>query len=71
MADGTDKIELDCAPIGPRPSSLLIKLIDGTGQELDPDDPDAAFFGNWTWIIPLAQHDQYEKVRDVIKERIT
>lgn len=63
-------IELDCAPGSPRPGDLLPAVLDGTGIQLDPNKPDSAFFGNWKWVIPAEQHEQYATVKELIRNRI-
>lgn len=63
-------IELDCAPMTPRPSTLLPGVLKGTGIKLDPEKPSGTFFGNWTWDIPADQCEAYEKVRSTIAERV-
>lgn len=64
-------IDIDCAPGGIRPGDLLPGVIDGLNLTLDADKPDSMLFGNWTWIIPEDQTEQYMKVKDTVKERIT
>ena len=55
-------IELDCAPFGPRP-------IEGTS--LVTKEPENKCFGNWTWRYDEVSCEAWEKVRPLLKERIT
>lgn len=63
-------IEIDCAPGNPRPGDYLPFILEGTGVELDPENPAMKLFGCWTWIIPESQESNYEQHRDLIKARI-
>jgi len=64
-------IELDCQPGSPRPGELLPGVLEGTGIEIDPDEPDGTLFGNWTWNIPEQFEELFETHRETIKERIS
>lgn len=64
-------IEIDCAPGSTRPGDLLPIVIDGLNLIIDADKPNSMIFGNWTWIIPEDQTEQYLKVKDTVKSRIT
>jgi hypothetical protein len=61
-------IELDCAPGAIRPGDLLSTVTKDTGLVLDK--PDSMSFGNWEWVIPADQHELYEKVQPLVKNRI-
>ena len=67
----TYTIELDCAPMTPRPSTYLPGVLKSTGLKIDPENTVLRFFGNWTWEIPEDQVAKYEKVRGTIEKRIT
>ena len=64
-------IEIDCAPGNPRPGDLLPQILEGTGITIDPEKTFMRFFGWWGWDVPQEQSEQYLKVRNTIKERIT
>lgn len=71
MTTANYTIKLNSDPNGPHPSKLLQTLIEGLSLKLDAEYPFDTFLGNWVWIIPLEQHEQYIKVRDVVQQRIT
>ncbi len=65
----SSSIELDCAPMTPRPDTYLPGVLKGTGLKLGKTA--SRFFGNWEWIIPDDQEELYQKNVEVIAERIT
>lgn len=62
------RIEMDCAPGGPRPGDLLPGLLEGTG--LKPKKPSGMFFGNWRWGYRVPDSEA-KRVKALIKRRIT
>ena len=62
-------IELDCAPFGPRPGDYFPGVIEGTS--LVTKEPENKCFGNWTWNYNEVSCEAWEKVRPLLKERIT
>ena len=62
-------IELDCPPGDPRPGDLIASVIEGTGLPLR--ERVGAFFGNWTWDYNDIPEAEWEKVKPILKERIT
>lgn len=62
-------IELDCPPGSPRPGDLIEAVIEGTGLPLK--ETSGRCFGNWSWDYSDIPADQWEKVRPVLKERVT
>lgn len=63
-------IELDCEPGGIRPGDLLPGVIEGLGLTLNAKKPNMTMFGEWTWVIPEDQEEQYKKVQATVKERV-
>lgn len=61
-------IQLDCAPMTPRPDTLLPDVLKDTGIVLG--EPDSMLFGCWSWTIPPEQEAAYCAARDTIRERI-
>jgi hypothetical protein len=71
MAKEEFTIEIDCPPGGIRPDDLLPGVLEGLGLNINPQKTSVRFFGNYEWIIPEDQHEQYKKVQPQVKERIT
>lgn len=67
MAEQT--IELDCPPGGIRPGDLYPSVIKDTG--LPERKTVGRFFGNWTWDYSDIPEDQWQKVKPILKDRIT
>ena len=62
-------IELDCPPGHPRPGDLIQGVIEGTGLELR--ESVGRCFGNWTWDYNDVPQEQWEKAKEILRERIT
>ena len=62
-------IELDCPPGSPRPGDLLPGIVEGTGLQIK--EPFTKFFGNWTWDYSDVPADEWDKIKPLLKERIT
>ncbi|AMM44896.1 hypothetical protein SP15_097 [Bacillus phage SP-15] len=67
MAEKT--IELDCAPLTPRPDTYIEGVIKDTGLELRK--PVSTLFGNWTWDYSDVSDEVWEKAQPILEERIT
>lgn len=61
-------IELDCAPMTPRPDEYIEGVIEGTGLPLR--EKVSTFFGNWTWDYTDIDPAVWEAARPILKERI-
>ena len=64
-------IELDCEPIGPRPSAFIAGVMKDSGVEYDNREPISKFFGNWTWDFSEIPAELWKKAQPTFKERIT
>ena len=62
-------IELDCPPGCPRPGDLIGGVIKGTG--LKTKETVSRFFGNWMWDYNDIPEKKWEKIKPVLKERVT
>lgn len=62
-------IEIDCAPMTPRPDTYIADVIADTGLELK--EPVAKGFGNWTWDYSEVPAEQWEQAKPILQERIT
>lgn len=61
-------IELDCAPGGIRPGDLIEGVIEGTG--LPKKETVGRFFGNWMWDYSEIPHEEWMRIRPILKERV-
>jgi len=64
-------IELDCAPVGPRPDAFIAEVMKDSGVEYDKREPVGKFFGNWTWNFSDIPEEVWKKAQEVFKKRIT
>lgn len=62
-------IELDCPPGLPRPGDLIAGVIKDTG--LPFKEKVSTFFGNWVWDYSDIPDYIWEKIKPILKERIT
>lgn len=62
-------IELDCQPGNPRPGDLIEAVIADTG--LPKRETVSRVFGNWKWDYSDIPAEQWEKVKPILKERVT
>jgi len=62
-------IELDCAPLRPRPDTYIAGVIEGTGLELREDV--SRTFGNWVWNYEDVDPEEWKRIQPILKERIT
>lgn len=62
-------IEIGCPPGNPRPSDLLVGVIEGTGLEVR--EPVSMSFGDWEWDYSDVDPEVWEKAKPVLKERLT
>lgn len=63
-----ETIELDCAPGTARPDAYIAGVLEGTG--LPVKEPEARFFGNWTWCFDYPRDEWERDIQPVIKPRI-
>jgi hypothetical protein len=62
------KIEIDCAPLMPRPNVYYKQAIEGTG--LAEKEPSNMLFGQWTWDYSDVSTEDWLKVNPIIGERL-
>ena len=67
--DVPQTIDLDCAPGGIRPESLINSILEGTG--LDVTDHPVPFFGAVVYSFDVSRSHWVEFVQPIIKPRIT
>lgn len=63
-------IELDCAPMTPRPDTYIKAVIEGTPLAGKLREPVSKLFGNWTWDFSHVSDEDFQKARPILKERI-
>jgi len=51
-------IELDCAPMSPRPDSYIGGVLEGTGLSVDDFEEPSKSFVNWTWTLKSEEKRQ-------------
>lgn len=66
-------IEIDCAPMTPRPDTWIGGIVAGTGLPEDglPGRITNKFFGNWVWDFSDVPQDVWDAANSTIKERLT
>lgn len=72
MSDQSTKsqeIELDVPPLQPRPDTLLLKAIEGTGLPIRAAS--SKIFGCWTFNYDDVDHSLWEHYQPKLKENIT
>jgi hypothetical protein len=62
-------IELDCFPGFNRPGNFIDQIIEGTG--LPQKEPVSKFFGNWIWDYSEVSKIEWNKIRPILRQRIT
>jgi len=62
-------IQLDCSPGSLRPDDLINSVLEGTG--LEAGKITGKFFGCWTWDFSNISRKKYEKIRPILKRRVT
>jgi hypothetical protein len=63
-------IEIDCAPMRPRPDTYLPMILEGTGLAVDDFDIVSKVFGCWTYQVHPDKETLYQGHVDVIRHRI-
>ncbi len=63
-------IELDCAPMTPRPDTYIGGVIEGTGLQTKEPIIGAASFGNWTWDYSEVPSETWRALQPILKKRI-
>lgn len=61
-------IDLDCAPMTPRPDSYIAGVLKDTGIEVR--EPSSKLMGNWTWNFEDVSEETWEKAKPLFKKRI-
>lgn len=61
-------IEIDCAPMTPRPDTYIGLVLFETGIEVV--EPVSKLFGNWKWNFNHIDEEVWDKAQPVIAERI-
>lgn len=61
-------LEIDCAPMTPRPSVYAEKLKKEFGIDINTEKPNETFFGNWTWIFLDDREDLEDKIFTRLEE---
>ena len=61
-------IELDVAPLQPRPETLIPAVLTGTG--IPVRSPISTRFGNWTWDYSDIAPELWDSAITIIKDRI-
>lgn len=61
-------IEIDCAPMTPRPDTYIKGILEGTG--IEAGEPVSKLFGNWKWDFSHVSKEVWEKAQPVIAQRI-
>ena len=61
-------IELDCAPMTPRPDTYIKGVLKGTG--LKAGEPISTFFGCWTWAFDVPQEKWEKEIQPIVQPRI-
>jgi hypothetical protein len=61
-------IELDCAPLGPRPDSYIITVV--SSLNIPIKEPISKFFGCWKWDFSHVSDEIWNASLPVIKTRI-
>ena len=64
-------IEIDCAPMSPRPDTYLPGIIDGTGLLVGDFDLVSKSFGCWTYDVHADKEQMYQTQVCLIEQRIT
>jgi len=62
-------IELDCAPLTPRPDTYIAEVIRETGLALK--EPVSKFFGNWIWDYSEVPEETWKELQPILAQRIT
>ena len=64
-------IEIDCAPMTPRPETYFEGVIKDTGLTSDDFHPPAKWFGNWKWILKNEDKQEvYRNAKPTMKTRL-
>jgi hypothetical protein len=76
MATEELSIELDCAPMTPRPDTYIDGVLEGTGLAPDDFEITSKLFGNWKWELKDCSNldekqELFKKAKPQFKERIT
>ena len=61
-------IELDCAPMTPRPDCYIAGVLADTGIEVG--QPVSKSFGNWKWVFNEVDSETWDKFQPIFAERI-
>jgi len=64
-------IEIDCAPMGPRPDQYIGGVLKGTGLKVEDFEITNKFFGNWEWTLTAKKEKEFKAAKPTLKQRIT
>jgi hypothetical protein len=63
-------IEIDCAPMHPRPDTYLPWILEGTGLSVADFELVSKVFGCWTYEVHKDKETLYQTHVDTIEQRI-
>ena len=71
ISNMSSSIEIDCAPMRPRPDTYLPQIIEGTGLVVDDFKLISMLFGCWTYEVNADKEALYQTHVGTIEQRIT